>query len=250
MLFGAPARYISYSPQSLEKWDEAVAQADEEYRHKIHCMVCGSDCHSHTARALDLSNVSTPPALARAHALFYVRPQLMRPSLPGGRLRLPQQSGARRARLLLWATRWHGRLPQDVARLRAARWDLVPHPLVKTKKILFLDEAKMAARAALCFLVLYVCGADARGADASKPHPHQGILQKYERQPPKKYGISVDGIPVERLRSGKPVLKVLSLKSGFKRAVSIQDVPAPPDVVWGRIMDLDNYPKMVEGCTK
>lgn len=132
MLFGAPARYISYSPQSLEKWDEAVAQADEEYRHKIHCMVCGSDCHSHTARALDLSNVSTPPALARAHALFYVRPQLMRPSLPGGRLRLPQQSGARRARLLLWATRWHGRLPQDVARLRAARWDLVPHPLVKT----------------------------------------------------------------------------------------------------------------------
>lgn len=91
---------------------------------------------------------------------------------------------------------------------------------------------------------------DSRGADASKPHPHQGVLQKYERQPPSKYGISVSGVPLEALRSGKPVLKILSLPSGFKRAVSIQDIPAPPDVVWAKINDLDNYPSMVEGCAQ
>jgi hypothetical protein len=89
-----------------------------------------------------------------------------------------------------------------------------------------------------------------RGADASKPHPHRGVLQKYERQPPRSYGISVEGVPAERLRSGKPVLKIISLKSGFKRAVSIQDIPAPPEVVWSKIMDLDHYPQMVDGCAK
>ena len=36
----------------------------------------------------------------------------------------------------------------------------------------------------------------------------------------------------------------------FKRSVSIQDVNAPPSVVWGRIMDLPKYPKMVEGCVE
>lgn len=89
-----------------------------------------------------------------------------------------------------------------------------------------------------------------RGADATQPHPHRGVLQKYERQSPGRYGISVAGVPAERLRSGKPVLKIISLKSGFKRAVSIQDIPAPPDVVWSKIMDLDHYPQMVDGCTK
>eukprot|EP00962_Isochrysis_galbana_P059957 scaffold33844_cov101-Isochrysis_galbana.AAC.4 len=89
-----------------------------------------------------------------------------------------------------------------------------------------------------------------RGADATRQHPHQGILQKYERQSPSIYGISVEGVPAERLRSGKPVLKIISLKSGFKRAVSIQDIPAPPEVVWSKIMDLDHYPQMVDGCAK
>eukprot|EP00967_Tisochrysis_lutea_P156122 scaffold313959_cov40-Tisochrysis_lutea.AAC.1 len=90
----------------------------------------------------------------------------------------------------------------------------------------------------------------ARGADANKPHPHRGILQRYERQPPSSYGISVSGVPLDRLRSGKPLLKILSLSSGFKRAVSIQDIPAPPEVVWEKIMDLEHYPQMVEGCAR
>jgi len=86
----------------------------------------------------------------------------------------------------------------------------------------------------------------AHGADKAVPHPHQGVLTKYERVPPSKYGLSLKGVTDERLRSGKPVLQLISLSGGFKRVASIQDVPAPPEVIWSRIMDLNNYPKMVE----
>ena len=44
------------------------------------------------------------------------------------------------------------------------------------------------------------------------------------------------------------MLRLVQMQSGFKRSVSIQDVQAPPSVIWGRIMDLPKYPKMVEGC--
>jgi hypothetical protein len=50
MMFGKPARYLRFNPQDKRAWDAAIAQADEEYLSKIHCMVCGSDCHSHVAR--------------------------------------------------------------------------------------------------------------------------------------------------------------------------------------------------------
>jgi len=100
----------------------------------------------------------------------------------------------------------------------------------------------------LVLLGTWIAQVASRGADASKPHPHAGTLTKYTSQHPSKYGLSVDNVPLERLRSGKPVLRLVEVGKGFKRTVSIQDVQAPPNVVWGRIMDLPKYPKMVEGC--
>ena len=102
----------------------------------------------------------------------------------------------------------------------------------------------------MCCLIATLSGAHARGADASRPHPHAGELAKYQAQAPIKYGLSVDNVPLEKLRSGKPVLRMTTVEGGFKRSVSIQDVHAPPSVVWGRIMDLAKYPKMVEGCVE
>lgn len=93
-------------------------------------------------------------------------------------------------------------------------------------------------------------GTHARGADASRPHPHTGLLQKFERKTPDKYGLRLDNTPKDKLRGGKPLLRVLSLPGGFKRAVSVQDVPAPPEVVWALIMDLDRYANMVDGCDR
>ena len=103
---------------------------------------------------------------------------------------------------------------------------------------------------AVCCLIATLSGVHARGADASRPHSHGGELAKYQAQAPSAYGLSVDGVPLEKLRSGKPVLRMTTVAGGFKRSVSIQDVNAPPSVVWGRIMDLPKYPKMVEGCVE
>jgi len=111
---------------------------------------------------------------------------------------------------------------------------------------------KMSMRplCAACCLLATLSGVHARGADASRPHTHSGQLAKYTAQAPSAYGLSVEGVPLEKLRSGKPVLRMTSVAGGFKRSVSIQDVNAPPSVVWGRIMDLPKYPKMVAGCVE
>ena len=53
-------------------WDAAISQADEDYLEHMHCMVCGHDCHSHVAHALDLQagSGSNPWALNRTWSLI------------------------------------------------------------------------------------------------------------------------------------------------------------------------------------
>ena len=38
---------------SVKRWDAAIEAADAEYAHHMHLMLCGHDCHSHTARVLN-----------------------------------------------------------------------------------------------------------------------------------------------------------------------------------------------------
>jgi len=89
--------------------------------------------------------------------------------------------------------------------------------------------------------------APVHASDASKPHAHRGLLPKYDRVPPSKFGLSLKGTDVASLRAGKPAVQMVPISKGFTRAVSFQDIEAPEDVVWSAIMDLPNYPKMVEG---
>ena len=35
-------------------WDRAVLKASKMFETRLHCMVCGNDCHSHVAVALNL----------------------------------------------------------------------------------------------------------------------------------------------------------------------------------------------------
>ena len=37
-----------------EAWDAAVLKASKIFETRLHCMVCGNDCHSHVAVALNL----------------------------------------------------------------------------------------------------------------------------------------------------------------------------------------------------
>ena len=57
MMFGEPARYLRFRPRDRAAWDSAIASADDEYLNYIHCMVCGSDCHSHVARVLNILKI-------------------------------------------------------------------------------------------------------------------------------------------------------------------------------------------------
>ena len=83
-------------------------------------------------------------------------------------------------------------------------------------------------------------------ADAAKPHPHSGILKKYERLPPDKIGMPRLDVSDDDLRKGSPTVKMME-SNGWTRAVSVQDVHAPEKVVWSAINDLPRYPKMVDG---
>ena len=99
-------------------------------------------------------------------------------------------------------------------------------------------------------LALFVLVRGSHASDASRPHPHTGILAKYERQPPSKYGLTLEGITQEQLRSGAPVQKLIPIKGGFKRACSIQEICASEELVWSKIMDLNKYSSMVEGVAE
>ncbi|KAI6242978.1 hypothetical protein M3Y99_00208500 [Aphelenchoides fujianensis] len=57
MGFGWPTCYLQLDPEKVDggaqAWDNAVAEASEEYKHHMHNLFC-DNCHSHTALALNL----------------------------------------------------------------------------------------------------------------------------------------------------------------------------------------------------
>jgi hypothetical protein len=74
-------------------------------------------------------------------------------------------------------------------------------------------------------------------------HPHSGVVTPFKSGDP---GIVLDKSAVKILESGKPYqtqIKGADATSG--RGMVVQDVKAPVDVVWERILDFRSYPKMV-----
>merc|ERR1711881_794378 len=53
--FGKTTRYLQLDPTSVlgKPWDEAVHDASEEYKGRMHNLCC-DNCHSHVAMALNL----------------------------------------------------------------------------------------------------------------------------------------------------------------------------------------------------
>ena len=91
-----------------------------------------------------------------------------------------------------------------------------------------------------------LCASVVHAADTTKPHYHQGTLRRYERGGYKKAGIVVDASVEDRIRNG-PVVTIKNLPEGVMRSTSVQDVDAPPEVVWKLLLDFDNYPKFIDG---
>ncbi len=92
----------------------------------------------------------------------------------------------------------------------------------------------------LCLVVLVLLGS-CECASTTKPHHHKGKVAQFS---PGKPSVKLDSRALMVLESGKPYsTQVKSGNSG--RGMVVQDVAAPQDVVWGRILDFDNYSKMV-----
>lgn len=80
----------------------------------------------------------------------------------------------------------------------------------------------------------------------AEPHPHNGVVKPFASGDP---GVSLNRHALAILKSGKPY-QTQTQKNGNSAAAAgrglvVQDVLAPVDVVWSRILDFDAYPKMV-----
>ena len=77
------------------------------------------------------------------------------------------------------------------------------------------------------------------------PHYHRGKLTPFEIGPP---AILLSHSDESRLRAGKPVMQAVETGNALsKRMLMVQDIAAPPHIVMNRIMDLQNYGRMVDG---
>jgi len=88
----------------------------------------------------------------------------------------------------------------------------------------------------------------AHAADGSQPHFHSGKLTPYRIGPP---SVLLSSKDEARLRSGHPVVQTLVSEDGqSRRMIMVADIPVPSSIVLGRIMDLNNYDRMVSGVDR
>lgn len=91
-------------------------------------------------------------------------------------------------------------------------------------------------------VVLFALVVSAVADDVSRPHDHQGKLDKFKLGPPAPLSASERAV----VESGKTLSKTVPVDGGA-RALATFDVQAPPAVVWDCIKDLGAYPRMVPG---
>lgn len=101
---------------------------------------------------------------------------------------------------------------------------------------------------ALAAAGLYLLLGDARQGDGSSSdgsesaHPHRGKLKPFQRGKPS--SIRLDSSDEKTLASGQPWFSV-QRKGQIGIGKAVVDVAAPPDIVWGQLLDFDKYPGKV-----
>jgi len=88
----------------------------------------------------------------------------------------------------------------------------------------------------------------AYAANDKAPHFHQGKLAPYEIGPP---SLMLSSDDETELRAGNPIMQtVVADDSCTRRLIMVRDIEAPAQVVMGRILDIKNYPRMVQGVDR
>jgi ribosome-associated toxin RatA of RatAB toxin-antitoxin module len=93
--------------------------------------------------------------------------------------------------------------------------------------------------------------------DPNSPHNHNGVFRPYRVGPPKKAGLILSKADKQKLQDsgGEPTSTVVALSasptspSGTMRCTSVQEIDAPPSIVWELLLDYANYPKFVSGIS-
>ena len=80
-------------------------------------------------------------------------------------------------------------------------------------------------------------------SDSSVPHAHTGRQQPFAPGDP---SVSLDKKALSILASGRPFQTTIHIPGSTSgRGLVVQEVHAPPDVVWDRILDFNSYADMV-----
>mmetsp|Transcript_1156 Transcript_1156/g.3262 ORF Transcript_1156/g.3262 Transcript_1156/m.3262 type:complete len:248 (-) Transcript_1156:400-1143(-) len=93
-------------------------------------------------------------------------------------------------------------------------------------------------------------GTEVLAADANQPHYHTGVLPKFKAGPPSSFGFKLTGAQQRALDSGENVLATIANKDGDGSCIAVLDIPCPKRIIWERITDYKNYPRMVSGVTR
>ena len=94
-------------------------------------------------------------------------------------------------------------------------------------------------------LVLLASVAAVSCANADEPHFHQGEMAPYEIGPP---STKLSADDEKALLEGKTLMQAIVQSDGAsRRLLMVKDIKAPRDVIFGRILDLEAYPRMVKG---
>ena len=106
----------------------------------------------------------------------------------------------------------------------------------------------VSARVLLSLLTLLILGPNEHkllilASDPNAPHAHTGKQQPFSPGDP---SVSLDRKALSILSSGKPFQPTIHVPGSTSgRGLVVQEVRAPPDVVWDRILDFDHYVDMV-----
>jgi hypothetical protein len=103
------------------------------------------------------------------------------------------------------------------------------------------NPSRLAAAAVGLALGVLLAPAPLPAADPDQPHEHRGVLAPYEPGP---LNIELDEEQQERLAEGKLVIFTVESETGGV-GVGVQDIAAPPEVVWSRITGFDHYVEWV-----
>jgi len=94
-------------------------------------------------------------------------------------------------------------------------------------------------------LALIASATRVHGASTDEEHYHQGLMKPYEIGPP---SVQLSKDDEAALEAGQTLMQAtVQSDGGSRRLLMVKDIKTPKHIIFGRILDLEAYPRMVKG---